>query len=516
MRRYVFLLCLFAVCLIFASCDKKDSEPAPEPTVAPVVFDINNVAFTKKQVILTEAENGVGASYALNKDLETTAYQGTEYAFEPGISPYDREACIRATETILRRIGQEDKLQIYVYTAETYGYTFVENGGVYTCLQDWNAPEYIAALLQGLFGEFCHYGAAYGYAGYLRNAVFGLPLNLCEDGWTFMADENILDLNTLCFRNGLFEGKDVKAAKKLANTFVHDFIKKNGEEAFRTMLMQSGESDGMESLVTALSAFYASRNLNHIPTKLIFRQGGKGYHYIVKSQYAVMYMERDWKDRNPAQLPMYYEGYLHRNYSEIVAYFSTIIREMGQYRSLFGLDSYRNDLRIFYTNHYGNGKNAVYIPNSHSICSPYAGELAMCYIDSMIRGNVLREDWAYNGMCSYFSWYYNHYGNRDMSYTVNLQSNHDALKFYREFRKWMGREIDMNTDFADFCHYYAAAKNYQAPDQGGSDSFVGYLVSRFGEKQTIDILLRSHDFGNITFDELVSDWKQFLNENYRQ
>ena len=150
MRRSGLLLILLAVCLLVAACDEKKPEATAESTAPPIVFDVNDAVFTQKQVILTEAENGVGAPYALNKDLEVTAYQGTEYAFESGISLHDREACVQATEEILRRAGTERKLRIYIYTAETYGYTFVENGAVYTCLQDWHGPEYITALLQGL------------------------------------------------------------------------------------------------------------------------------------------------------------------------------------------------------------------------------------------------------------------------------------------------------------------------------------------------------------------------------
>ena len=271
----------------------------------------------------------------------------------------------------------------------------------------------------------------------------------------------------------------------------------------------------MGAFLSALSDFYASRKLEHVPTDLIFRLGGKGYDYIIKCPYGILYMERDWKDRNPAQLPMYYEGYLHRNYREIIECFITCIREMGQYQKLFGLDSYRNDLRIYYSNHYANGKNAVYVPNVHSVCSPYV-DLTMCYIESLIQDRILPEAWARNGTITYFSWYYNHYGNRDTNYTANLESDHSALRVYREFRSWLGREIDIHTDFADFSHYYAATKENQDPNLGNSDSFVGYLVSRFGEKQTIDILLKTHDFGETTFDELVSGWKQFLKENYGQ
>ena len=513
MRVTGFALLLLAACLLFAACGKDKPETGTEPTTAPVVLEMEDLVFTKSQVVLTEAEDGLGAPYALNKDLEITEFCGVTYGFEAGVSVADRESCIWVTESVRSRVAPDKNLQIYIYTTGTYDASFIKDGTVYTAVQDWTAPEYLAVLLQGLLGEYCHYGAAYGYGSWLGERIFGIPANLCDEDWSFSGDAAILDLNLLCFRGSLFDGKDVKTAKKLANTFALGYIVKNGEEKYRDLLIQSGEPEHVAVFNKALSDFHASRKMEHEPTDLLFRLGGKGYDYIIKCPYGILYIERDWKDRNPARLPMYYDGYLHQNYSQIIECFTICTRQMGRYQLLFGLDSYRNDLRIYYSNHYANGKNAVYVPNVHSVCSPYV-DLTMCYIESLIQDRILPEAWARNGTITYFSWYYNHYGNRDTNYTANLESDHSALRVYREFRSWLGREIDIHTDFADFSHYYAATKENQDPNLGNSDSFVGYLVSRFGEKRTIDMLLKSHDFGGVTFEELVADWRQFLKENY--
>ena len=56
------------------------------------------------------------------------------------------------------------------------------------------------------------------------------------------------------------------------------------------------------------------------------------------------------------------------------------------------------------------------------------------------------------------------------------------------------------------------------PNDGGGyapgASFIGYLISRFGEEKVIDILLKSHDFGEYTYEEMVSDWNTYINETY--
>ncbi len=511
MRKLLPIL-LLCVILVFAGCGD-DIIPSGTEPAAPTSPTVPKLTFTRQQVKLSEADDSVGAVYGINKDMEIAQWNGVTYAFEPSISLEDREACICATDMVLNRTGAEKELQINIYAAATYDMTFIQEGMVFTYLQDWQSPEYIAALLQGLFGAYCNYGAAYGYGSYLGNAVFGLPLKRCEANWTFDGAQDVLDLNILCFHIRFSAGKDVKAAKRIANTFADDYIRENGEAAFQALLVQSGSVEGVDEFVDVLSDFYASWNIDYTPSGLLYRSGGKGYDYIVKSKYAVMYMEQDWTDTNTGIVPLFYDGFLHQNYSETKEYFTTVVQEMGQYQALFGLDSYNNDLTIYFTQHYYNGRMG-YNNSSHYIALPNVSGLSMLYVASLNHVPSIQEEWALNGMPSYFSFYYNHYGNAARTYIANLDEEYESLRYYRAYRDYIGRDVDMAVDFGEFAHFYAYRKGFDDPNAGGSDAFIAYLVSRFGEENVIDIVCRTHDFGEYTYDELVADWKVFLRQKF--
>ena len=243
--------------------------------------------------------------------------------------------------------------------------------------------------------------------------------------------------------------------------------------------------------------------------------GGKGYHYIVRSPYATFYVETAWVEANARLLPIYDEQFLHRDYSEVKDYFTTVSREMGQYQQLFGLDSYRNDLTVYFTNQYNSNRSA-YLYNQHAIALPYINSVSLLYIDSLVRDKVLRDDWAYNGIRAYYSYYYDQYGNAETTYSANMDSEASGLQVYRDFRAWLGRDVDIEQDFTDLTHFYAWSKKIKDPNNGASDSFIAYLISRFGEEAVLDLLLQRQNTDWFHYEELVADWQIFLAEKFAQ
>lgn len=469
------------------------------------------LSYNKTPFVLSENPDALGSPFALNKEMEVGQRNGIAYSFEPSISMEERARCIQVTDAILARLGKTANLQLAVYSQEIYDATFVSGSTVYTCLQDWKSPEYVSALLYSQFGEYCHYGAIYGYANYLCHELFDTPLEILTANRPYTGSQDALDLNLLCFHPDFTAEDDIRSAKLLANSFVSGYIQANGEAAFLELLKKSGTLDGMEEFTQSLTWFYITRNIVHIPSQLLFRQGGKSYAYIVKGDYATFYMEQDWVDRNTGKVPMRYDGFLRENYSEVKAYYTTVLEEMAQYQALFSLDPYNNDLKIYFANY---PTSSDYIPTSHSIHLPYTTSLSLHYIEALVGSIIPQEGWAYNGTLAYFSYYYDHYGNTLDNYVANMDSDHKNLQFYQDFRQWLGRDIDIFTDYTDLVHFYAYSKGYTIhPNKGGSDSFIAYLISRFGEEKVIDSLCRTHDFGE-SFDALVADWAVFLKESY--
>lgn len=516
--KVIFILCALlavaaGVLVMISSRDELPNPTEPEPTE----FHIADVAFTKTQVELSEAENSIGAGFGLSKELETVELGGVTYGFEPAVSMADRESCIRATEAVLARIGADRKLQVNIYTETTYDAVFVKDGAVFTHVQDWRAAEYIAVLVQGLFGEYCNYGAVYGYAGYLGRLVFDLPLTLWDADWEFTddKDKNVLDLNLLCFSSQFFAGKDVKAAKRIANTFVADYIIDHGEAAFQTLLSQSGTVAGADAFSGALTDFYTARQLSYTPSTLLLCPGGRSYDYIVKSEYAVMHVEKDWLDANRDLCPLTYDGFLHQNYADVRSYFTTIIEEMGAFQTLFSLESYDNDLDVYFTNHY-NKKASYYIAASHSMSIVNTASFATCYIRSLLgQSDLLQEDWVV-GFATLFSYRHNHYGNAMNNNECNMDSDSKALQYIREFRANVGRDVDMAVDHVEILHIAVYTRDLFDPNRNATAaaSFAAYLISRLGEAQVLDLALRTHDYGEHTYEALASDWKAFIVETY--
>ena len=507
------LLCGICLVLLLAFLNRltpPQNEPDRETTL-PEDPTVDNTVFTKSPFVLSENADPVGSPYALNKDMDVAEQNGIRFAFEPSIPSEERAQCIRVTEAVLARLNVNKSLQLAVYTPATYGSTFINGDIIYTSLQEWKSPEFVVTLLYGLVGEYSHYGSLYGYANYLCQELFDTPMKTLASNQYYDGSPDPLDLNLLCFHPDFTTEIGIRSAKLLANTFVSSYIQTNGEVAFCELLKKSGDPATVSELVQALSGFYADRGINHTPSQLLFRQGGKGYAYIAKGEYATFYVEKNWVDTTAGKIPLCYDGFLRQNYPEVKQYFTTVLGEMAQYQALFSLDSYNNDLDIYYTN---SSNRAGYYPEYHAFRLPSINSFSMLYVGSLVGSIVPQENWAIDGTLAYFSYYYNHYGNTARNYYASNVSDATSQQHYRNFSQWLGRNIDIFTDYTDFSHHYAYHNGCTNPNNGGSDSFIAYLIHRFGEKEVIDILCKTHSFGDCSFDQLVADWLVFLKENY--
>lgn len=508
MKRVLILLLLLFGAFVLSACDKETPIPTPEPTI----FDIEQVPFQNTTVKLSEAPYSEFSAFGLNKSMDLTQRGNVIFAFESAVSTAERAACIQTTELILNRIGIAQPLQICVYAKDGYAATFVDSGTIYTHIQNWNAPEYICTLLQGLLGEYCHYGAVSGYANYLCNELWGDSLPVCGEGWQFASDADLLDLNLLCFRPAFYDGKDIKAAKRLANTFASRQIGTMGEAAFLELLEQSGTLDGIGEFCGVLSEFYHSLGLDHDPSQILYRPGGQTYDYIVKTPYAVMYIQKDWVDKNMDLCPYTYEGFLHENYPDTKQYFTRSVQDMAQYQQLFDLGPYNNDLAICFSN--TAARDSSYSVRTHSICLQNTGSLMNNYVHALTWDYCIPQTWAHIGGAYYYSSYYDYYGIAMRTVDYNSSSR----KCFLELRENLGRDMDMATDFLEVFHVFAYACSFDDPNDGNGyiagASFIGYLITCYGEERVIEILFKTHDFGEASYEELVVDWQNFLEDNY--
>jgi len=360
-------------------------------------------------------------------------------------------------------------------------------------------------------GDYCHYGMLYGYATHLNSELFGITVPVYSDA--VQSNSNFLDLNLLCFRPEFISSHDIELAKQMSNTFAHEYIENHGEEEFLKLVKKSGSTEGMAEFQKALSDFYFSKGINYTPTEILYRPGGRGYDYIVKCPYAVMYIEKDWVDRNKDMCPYTYDNFLHENYDDVKQYFTVNIDEFEQFRELFGLYPYNDDLNIYFTNH--PNIDSRYLASTHSIATQNTASLGHEYIHSLTYDHNIMEYWAIEGFARYFSYYYNYYGNAMSTADYNTID----WKYILEYKANLGRDIDMNTDYAGIYHLMTWCNSYDDPNDGkgyvAGASFIDYLISRLGEEKTLEIICVTHDFGEHSYEELVADWQVFCRKTTR-
>ncbi len=522
MKRATLLCVLISAILLLSACGKQNDTTAPiptEPAFSSVNINMDEIVFHKENISLIESEGGFGAVYGMSKDMEVTQYDGITYAFETSISLDERKNCMEATKTILDRIGTSQSIQINIYTALSYRYTFVNEAVVYTYVQDWQSVDYTCAVLYGLFGEYCNYGLIYGYANYLCNDLYGFPLDILDAGWGYHGNMDALDLTLHCFRSEFVDEETIQSVQRVANTFVNHYLGEKGAYAFQILLRNSGNSENVELFVQTLAQFYADNGIDHTPTNILYRLGGKSYDYIVKCPYAVMYIEEDWFDANKDLCPYTYDNFLHENYTDVRAFFTINIRQMEQYQELFALDTYNHDLDIFFTN-YSGVKYSYYNGIAHVMGIYNTASFMHEYIHALTFGANIQEAWAGEGFARYYSYRYDYYGNAMSTVDYNSAPEITKYQYIHDFKRKIDRDIDMAQDYAELQHITAYVNGFDDPNDGdgytAGASFIDYLISRLGEEKVIEIICKTHDFGEYTYEELVADWNAFLQENYSE
>lgn len=493
------IFCLFlCICLFITACGIKEGD------------------FTKESVKLSEARHSTLCGYGSNKTMELIERNGVTYAFEPGIELKERSACIGATEKLIEKLGVNKSLQINIYKAESYDCNYVTDGSVFTYLQDWKSPEYIASVLYGLFGEYCNTGLVTGYANYLCQELYRSSVETCSEDWTYTGELNALDLNLLCFRPEFVSETDIQSVTKIANTFVSDYIRQNGEVELQSLLTKSGDPATADEVAVVLSGYYANMNIAYTPSDILYRFGGKSFDYVAKSKYATMYVDKEWYDVNQDVSPLTYDGFLHQNYNDTKQFFMINTEQMENYQKLFNLGSYNNDLTVYFTNSYA--RTSVYMGKYHAICVTHVVSFMHEYVHALTSEKSIMEAWAQEGFARYFCHEYDMYGIAMMTADLNIQRTDQANQYVEEYRAAVGRDLDSEIDLHKLQDLVVYSRSYDDPnDDGGYDvgaSFVGYLVSVMGAEKVIDIVCNTHDFGKYNYDELVADWNQYIVENY--
>ncbi len=473
----------------------------------------------------------VAGAFSLRKDVERTQTDCAVYYFETSISEQERQACIAATERALSCIdGMWPDVEIAVFTSETLDGIAVSGSRLYTPVRQWNSAEYLADVLLAAYSEWGNYGLAYGYADYLCRKVGmydgeAASYDRANDGFQPMSSPELYDLNLLCFDENFVSPEDVEEAKNNACYFVSGYLSTHSEEELLKLLSDSGTVEGVGRANEALEAFYAENGAECDLTEIRYRYGGVTYDYAAACEYAQFYLDKEWQDLYWKINAEALENFLHEDYSEIRAFFECNARQMGQYQEFFGFDSYNNDLSVILTEIVSMTVVSYYSCDSHTIYLGSIFSLSHEYIHSIMYGRCDFEiKWKCEGCARYFEtkyndYYYDYYCIKDVYYME--QDDVYTQKFLASLDA-LGRTIDtldIKKDLRmleDLCVYVYGYTDPNATYEAGA-SFIGYLVDQYGERAVIQYICSENGYSTEwgkSYEELVQDWNNYINENY--
>ena len=512
-------------CVVLAGCfatnptARQQVEPTSAPTAdltmaelsaAPVV-DYDALDYRTEKVVFQDRYNEY-AEYALSRNMETTTVGNRAYFFEKSINEADRAARIRETEELLQRLGIDPVLRICLYT--TLKEPYIEDATVYGRFGSLTGADYTAAVLLGVYGEFCNYGMATGYARLLAGETPEAPGALPAD-WAYY------DLNYLCFQPKFSGGEDAALCEKLALAFAADYVEKHGDAAYLELLQKSGQPETAEAARAALLDFYAAHGAQPVLSPILYAMGGANYDYLANCEYASFYVSKDWVYRFGVQYLNYRESYLHQNYLEVRGCFETQRRQMGQMQEYLALYPYDNHLRIIMANEESRsyGWNGMILSGLHLDSAIYYYTISK---EIGQRWDTVHEatlnNWRYVGLMLYCKAMFS----RDFRETISFENykllpDDDSEAFWDDFIAKIEDPSDINQVWLDYCsawtYYYDAyqlgLKNWEY-GMGGA-SLIDYLIRQFGDRAVVDYLLDKHELSSVTdltLDELIAAWKE--------
>ena len=415
--------------------------------------------------------------------LETEMYESASasYCFDPAIPEAEREKCVYYTNGILSHFAlteQPDFVLISDYDgAWVNGNTFYL-GGPFDC------SDYGAKLITLLCGGYANYGAAYGYADYIA----------VEEGWkTQSIDTSNLpasdarDLNWLCFREKFVSANEIRTNQNAATAFAHEYIDTYGEDAYRNLLVQSGDPETVTGFIAALSGWYAEHGLEYMPSEILYSMGGSYHDYLVKCRYATFYLPKDWENYCSSELTKD-PAFLHKNYTEVKACFETNTYQMGYVQQSTGFTPYNNNLTVeFMYNGVSYTRAAEQRISIHSI-----EDLPMLYVYYITLSPLSTRDYGsaridsrfYVGMAKYVAMNNpNLYESKEMLYMAE-HGDQAGIKDYPGWNENLLRILKDETDPYQILKkrwdYLAYFLDAYYDENGLACSLPFYLIEKYG------------------------------------
>lgn len=452
------------------------------------------------------------AQFTLSREVLATETNFARYHFDLLIDEAQRQRCMDATDQILAALGaQADKPDIYLFPRKIFSGVNIMGHTLYTAVADWNSVDYVTNVLLAASGEGSHYGLAVGTACLLCKE-FGWEIPSCASPAALDALD-VLDLNLLCFDARFASESDIATAQSLARKFAAAFSAAHGQEALLNLLSSSSTASGMVQLSQTLSAWYAEQGIVYSPTTLRFGYGGISYDYMVQSECATFYIGTDWVDANRAVNPLVSEHFLHESYTQTKAFFECTVHQMGDYQTLFALDSDTPSPIVLFPN--ASGQTSFYRADTHTIHLFNVDSLMHETIHALTQPQASQPLWQTEGFARFFSYYYDAYGLAFLNADYNAATFNAETQYLFEYKAMLNRPIDIMADFRALENVAVYSRGYTDPNASyvAGSSFVQYLVDLYGEDAVIQSIYGDRRDLPASYSELVAGWNQRINES---
>lgn len=501
-----FVFAVLFVFFCFSGC-AGDDESVPVVSDDVSEYRLPDISYVSTEIYYSEPAD----TLTMRIDMDMTVLNNITFYFEEEIPNTDRERCIGYTTAVFGKLNVYKEVQIYVFEETTFDCSFVSDGAIYTCVNNIDKPTFFEDLLLAVFGEYCNYGMVCGYAEYLIDEL--LDFKIPYEAPTFDKDWQYYDLNLLCFDLSFTNSEDMLKARSIACDFVYGYISEYGANAFHKLLASSGSLSESGEARNALLDYYAKNGISPVLSDILYCKGGASYQYYAACEYAVFYVSYGWKDRLQERAPSAYDGFLNFDYQRTREYFEITVNEFESYRTLLGLESYKEGLGIFFAD-----KNSYYYEKTHSINMQSHANLMYTYILSLVSERDM-DFWKSRGLAAVLNLKYDIYGVRTLNEYYKNRGNGSYWKFANAFVEKTGRDIDVSTDMGQLQDLYVYfSKNYDLDNGDSAASFTNYLVSVFGEDKTVSYLLGNIELSELTdksLDTLIGEWKNYINTEYK-
>ncbi|MGN1001718.1 MAG: hypothetical protein ACI4PC_03025 [Oscillospiraceae bacterium] len=502
-KRWLPIIFCALAALLLSGCDKA---PAAEPTPEPI-----------PALSYTQSETGLrlGEPYSVSIRFSglTMDYKSEYglYRFDPAVPQETRDAFVHDADTILAHMAPETRPEILVVAG--YEGAWTDGKILYMGEAGAGTPELGARLITLACGGYANYGAAYGYAAYLLGQV--------GEGTPALTDSPARDMNWLCFREGFVSTEEIERNKLAAGAFARDTVASMGEEAFVTLLGQSGDPGTVAAFNAVLSDWYGENGLDYAPTEILYGIGGEYHDYWPRSAYARYYIPLAWHNNMRSEL-VKDENFLHESYEDVKGFFETSTEQMSALRDFFGFESYSDDLAVEFHN---NGINATYPDRSlirvidvEWLMHEYTHWITIPYV-RLYDGH--RAMWADEGVVDYVSATCCPNAYQDAMYLYTLEygnptfSNLDG-QWFAIYQSLTAGETDPHICWRihwDWVAYYLdeTRKN----KAGYLTSFPFYVIDQIGLDALMDY---TYETGNpppeLDVNALWYEWLQYLEDTY--